>query len=133
MGEKVKMEELLLLWRKNLNEKDIVTKTSGESTEIFKTTKGNTTCKIKIMAKKLNNKNVTIVDGLNFFVDLKDITKTFSKHFACSVTIKPYQNSENMVFIQGYWVHELLDILQNELKLGKNFIIIEDKLNLKKK
>ena len=127
------MEELLTLWKKNLNEKDIITKISGDSSEVFKTTKGNTTCKIKIMAKKLYNKNVTIVDGLNFFVDLKDITKTFSKHFACAVTVKPYQNSEQMVFIQGYWVNELIDILLNELKLGKNFIVVEDKLNLKKK
>lgn len=127
------MDEVLQAWRKNLNEKDIVTKISGDNTEVFKTTKGNTTCKIKITAKKLYNKNVTIVDGLNFFVDLKEITKTFSKHFACAVTIKPFQNSENVVFIQGYWAHELVEILQGELKLSKNFIVVEDKLNLKKK
>ena len=127
------MDEMFTMWRKNLNEKDIITKTSGENTEVFKTTKGNSTCKIRIIAKKLCNKNVTIVDGLNFFVDLKDITKTFSKHFACSVSIKPFQNAEEAVFIQGYWVYELVEILQNELKLNKSFIVIEDKLKLKKK
>jgi translation initiation factor 1 (eIF-1/SUI1) len=126
------MDEVLLAWKKNLNEKDIITKISGDTSEVFKTTKGNTQCKVKIIAKKIANKNVTIIDGLNFFVDLKDITKTFSKHFACSVAIKPFQNSE-AIFIQGYWIFELVEILQGELKLSKNFIVVEDKLNLKKK
>ena len=88
------MDEILIAWKKNLNEKDIVTKTSSDTTEVLKTTKGNSTYKIKIIA----NKNVIIIDGLNFLIDLNDITKTFSKHFDCSVEIKLFQNTEAVLY-----------------------------------
>ena len=35
--------------------------------------------------------------------------------------------------IQGYWVPELIEILETELKLSKQFIKIDDQLGDKKK
>ncbi len=35
--------------------------------------------------------------------------------------------------IQGYWVPELLEIMETELKLSKQFIKVDDKLGDKKK
>jgi translation initiation factor 1 (eIF-1/SUI1) len=130
LSETYKMEEILNLWKKNLNEKSFITKTNSEQEQ---TVLSNNSLKVKIYAKKFNNKNVTVIDGLQNFTNIKDVIKIFSKHFACSVTIKEFQNSKEAVFIQGYWVSELVTLLQDEIKLNKQFIQVEDKLNLKTK
>jgi hypothetical protein len=130
LSETYKMEEILNLWKKNLNEKSFITKTNSEQEQTILT---NSSLKVKIYAKKLNNKNVTIIDGLQNFTSVKEVIKIFSKHFACSVTIKDFQNSKEAIFIQGYWVNELVTLLQEEIKLNKQFIQVEDKLNLKTK
>jgi len=126
----VKMDEILQKWKENLNEKSFITKTNSTNDSEVVT---NNQFKVKIFAKKLHNKNVTIVEGLQNFVNVKDVIKTFSKHFACSVTLKDFQEFKDAIFIQGYWVNELQTILLDEIKLNKKFIHIEDKLKLKKK
>jgi predicted ribosome-associated RNA-binding protein Tma20/translation initiation factor 1 (eIF-1/SUI1) len=124
-----RFDEILKRWKSNLNEKDLITKTNnGEVSEIL--SKGKE-IKVKIYGKKVNNKNATIVEGLENFINVKEAIKTFSKHFACSVTMKDFKELKNIIFIQGYWVNELQDILLNEIKLNKNFIVIDDKLKLK--
>ena len=45
-------------------------------------------------------------------------------------TLRPLKDA---IFIQGYWVSELVTLLQEEIKLKKEFIVVEDKLNLKSK
>lgn len=131
--ETAKMEDLLPRWKKNLNEKSFITKTSGEGDNQERTILTNNGLKVKIYARKISNKNVTIIDGLQNFVNVKDVIKIFSKHFACAVTLKDFQSSKDAVFIQGYWVSELVQLLQDEIKLDKKFIQVEDKLNLKTK
>lgn len=131
--ETAKMEDLLPRWKKNLNEKSFITKTSGEGDNQERTILTNNGLKVKIYARKISNKNVTIIDGLQNFVNVKDVIKIFSKHFACAVTLKDFQSSKDAVFIQGYWVSELVQLLQDEIKLDKKFIHVEDKLNLKTK
>lgn len=125
-----KMDELLLRWKKNLNEKSFITKTGSNNEQ---TILSNNQLKIKIHARKISNKNVTIIDGLQNFANVKDVIKIFSKHFACSVTLKDFQNVKDAIFIQGYWVSELVDLLQSEIKLKKEFIQVEDKLKIKNK
>ena len=89
---------------------------------------------IRIISKKINNKNVTLISGLEYFVDLKEATKSLAKHFATSVTIKDeIAGLKNAVFIQGHWVDELVDKLVSEFKINKKNIKIEDKLKNKKK
>ena len=89
---------------------------------------------IRIISKKINNKNVTLISGLEYFVDLKEATKSLAKHFATSVTIKDeIAGLKNAVFIQGHWVDELVEKLVNEFKINKKNIKIEDKLKNKKK
>jgi translation initiation factor 1 (eIF-1/SUI1) len=127
------MSEALERWKSSMIEKDFITKKNNENSEIIASTKGNAPLKVRVSAKKLNNKNVTIVEGLDKFVNIKDTVKTFAKHFACAVTIKEYQGSKEAIFIQGYWVNDLLEILENEFKLNKKFIQVEDKLKLKVK
>jgi translation initiation factor 1 (eIF-1/SUI1) len=128
--ETAKMDELLLRWKKNLNEKSFITRTGGGNDRTILNNHG---LKVKIYAKKITNKNVTIIDGLQNFVNVKDVIKIFSKHFACAVTLKDFQSVKDAVFIQGYWVSELVQLLQDEIKLDKKFIQVEDKLNLKTK
>jgi len=89
-------------WKNNLNEKDFITKTDGDNIERYSVSGGG--FKITIIARKINNKKVTIVDGLEHFLELKDVSKTFAKHFACSVTLKEFQskhevNQYNLVYI----------------------------------
>lgn len=146
------MLEVLERWKQNMVEKDFITKThfnnninnnnndniNGNENKIeilSASTKGNETLKVKIYAKKIHNKNVTIVEGLEkFLLDLKDVAKILAKHFACAVSIQDFSNTNTKaIFIQGYWVFELLEILQNEFKLNKQFIYVEDKLKLKSK
>ncbi len=136
--ESMRMDETLERWKNNLNEKDFITKTNSENVERFSI---NQKFKISIIAKKINNKKVTIVDGLEHFLDLKDVSQTFAKHFACAVTIKEFESKHNVsilsqkkaVFIQGYWIEELVVLLEGELKINKSFINITDKLGNKKK
>jgi predicted ribosome-associated RNA-binding protein Tma20/translation initiation factor 1 (eIF-1/SUI1) len=129
----LKIDEIIERWKSNLKGKDIITKTTGdEVSEICKVPVGGN-LKVRICAKKLNNKKVTIIEGLENFVNVKDAIKTFSKHFACAVTIKDHQHVKDAIFIQGYWVFELQTLLQSEIKLNKNFIQIDDKLGIKPK
>jgi len=117
----------------NLQEKDFITKSTNENTEILALNQGNA-FKIKIVAKKISNKKVTIVEGLKLLnFDYKTLTKSFAKKFACSVSIKDDNTFDNAICIQGYWVNELLDIFETELKLKKQFITVEDKIGKKKK
>ena len=128
--ETIKMDDLLLRWKSNLNEKSFITKTGANNEHTVLTNNG---LKVRINARKIANKNVTIIDGLQNFVNVKDVIKIFSKHFACAVTLKDFQSSKDAIFIQGYWVSELVTLLQEEIKLKKEFIVVEDKLNLKTK
>ena len=89
---------------------------------------------IRIISKKINNKNVTLISGLEYFVDVKEATKSLAKYFATSVTIKDeIAGLKNAVFIQGHWVDELVDKLVSEFKINKKNIKVEDKLKNKKK
>ena len=89
---------------------------------------------IRIISKKINNKNVTLISGLEYFVDLKEATKSLAKYFATSVTIKDeIAGLKNAVFIQGHWVDELVDKLVSEFKINKKNIKIEDKIKSHKK
>ena len=89
------MDDVLKRWRNNLNEKDFITKTNNETVERFSIS-GHQKFKINIIAKKMNNKNVTIIDGLDHFLELKEVSKIFAKHFACSVSIKEYQSKHDV-------------------------------------
>lgn len=132
--QKISFNDLQLKWKKNLNEKDFITKTDllNDESEIIQM-KGNVSLKVKIISRKINGKNVTFLTGLENFVNVKDAIKIFSKHFACSVCIKDFNGIKDAICIQGYWVSELKEILTNEIKLNKQFLEVEDKLNLKKK
>ena len=90
---------------------------------------------IRIISKKINNKNVTLISGLENFIDnISTVCKSLAKHFATSVTIKDeISGLKNAVFIQGYWVDELVEKLVNEFKINKRIIKIEDRLKNKKK
>ena len=94
----------------------------------------NSNVSIRIISKKINNKNVTLISGLDYFIDLKEATKSLAKHFATSVTIKDeIAGLKNAVFIQGHWVDELVEKLVSEFKINKKNIKIEDRLKNKKK
>jgi translation initiation factor 1 (eIF-1/SUI1) len=125
-----KMDDILIKWKKNLNEKSFITKTGPNNEQTILT---NNQLKVKIYARKIGNKKVTIIDGLQNFANVKEVIKIFAKHFACAVTLKEFQNCKEAVFVQGYWITEIIDLLQNEIKLNKQFIEVEDKLKLKKK
>jgi translation initiation factor 1 (eIF-1/SUI1) len=127
-----KVDEAMDVWKSNLNEKSFITKTGGEGSEC-EILSGNKPLQVKILAKKMFNKKVTLIGGLENFVNVKDVIKTFAKHFACAVTIKDVGDMKDAVCIQGYWVSDLVNLLQDEIKLDKKFIKVEDKLNIKKK
>ena len=94
----------------------------------------NSNVSIRIISKKINNKNVTLISGLDYFIDLKEATKSLAKHFATSVTIKDeIAGLKNAVFIQGHWVDELVEKLVSEFKINKKNIKVEDRLKNKKK
>ena len=61
---------------------------------------------IKIIAKKIRNKNVTLISGLENYIDnINTIYKSLAKHFATSATIKDEISAlKNAIFIQGHWV-----------------------------
>ena len=90
---------------------------------------------IKIIAKKIRNKNVTLISGLENYIDnINTIYKSLAKHFATSVTIKDeISGLKNVIFIQGHWVDELVEKLIEEFKINKRIIKVEDRLKTKKK
>ena len=87
---------------------------------------------IKIIAKKIRNKNVS---GLENYIDnINTICKSLAKHFATSVTVKDeISGLKNAIFIQGHWVDELVEKLIEEFKINKRIIKVEDRLKTKKK
>ena len=125
-----KMEDILEMWKRNLNEKSCIMRTNNEeSEEIF-----TNNLQIRIIAKKMNNKNVTLISGLDKFIDINQATKSLAKHFATSVTIKDeIAGLKNTIFIQGYWVNELVSKLVEEFKINKKIIKVEDRLKSKVK
>ena len=77
---------------------------------------------------------MTLISGLEYFVDLKEATKSLAKYFATSVTIKDeIAGLKNAVFIQGHWVDELVEKLVSEFKINKKNIKVEDKIKSHKK
>ena len=90
---------------------------------------------IKIIAKKIRNKNVTLISGLENYIDnINTICKSLAKHFATSVTVKDeISGLKNAIFIQGHWVDELVEKLIEEFKINKRIIKVEDGLKTKKK
>ena len=90
---------------------------------------------IKIIAKKIRNKNVTLVSGLENYIDnINTICKSLAKHFVTSVTVKDeISGLKNVIFIQWHWVDELVEKLIEEFKINKRIIKVEDRLKTKKK
>lgn len=125
-----KIEDIIEMWKRNLNEKSCIMRSNNEeSEEIF-----TNNLQIRIIAKKMNNKNVTLISGLDKFIDINQATKSLAKHFATSVTIKDeIAGLKNTIFIQGYWVNELVSKLVEEFKINKKIIKIEDRLKSKVK
>lgn len=131
-GYTYNISEIIEMWERNLNQKSIVIKTNliNQTQEEVKTNN----LKIRIISKKINNKNVTLVSGLENFIDVKEACKNLAKHFASSVAIKDEVSGlKNVVLIQGHWVNELVEKLINEFKINKKIIKIEDRLKNKKK
>ena len=125
-----KIEDILEMWKRNLNEKSCIMRTNNEESEEIYTNN----LQIRIIAKKMNNKNVTLISGLDKFIDLNQATKSLAKHFATSVTIKDeIAGLKNTIFIQGYWVNELVSKLVEEFKINKKIIKVEDRLKSKVK
>ena len=93
----MKSEEVLERFVYNLREKDFITISNNENSEVL--AQGGS-FKIKIVAKKISNKNVTIVEGLNKLnFEIKNLTKIFSKKFACSVSVKDDNVFDHVYFI----------------------------------
>ena len=90
---------------------------------------------IKIIAKKIRNKNVTLISGLENYIDnINTICKSLAKHFVTSVTVKDeISGLKNVIFIQEHWVDELVEKLIEEFKINKRIIKVEDRLKTKKK
>ena len=131
-GKDYDIAEILEYFQRQLKSKSCIVKISpdGEIEEEII----NSNISIRIISKKFNNKNVTLISGLDYFVDLKEATKSLSKHFATSVTIKDeIDGLKNAVFIQGHWVDELVLKLVSEFKINKNNIKVEDRIKKNKK
>ena len=128
-----KMDEILEMWKNNLIEKNFVIKTNISENKSEAFIKQN--LQIRIISKKIHNKNVTLISGLENFIDNIDtVCKSLAKYFATSVTIKDeICGLKNAVFIQGHWVDELVEKLINEFKINKRIIKVEDRLKNKKK
>ena len=130
-GKDYDIAEIIEYFKDQLKSKSCIVKISadGEIEEEIV----NSNVSIRIISKKINNKNVTLISGLDYFVDLKEVVKTLAKHFATSVTIKDeISGLKNAVFIQGHWVDELVEKLTNEFKINKSRIKVEDRLKNKK-
>ena len=131
-GKDYDISEIIEYFQRQLKGKSCIVKISpdGEIEEEIV----NSNVSIRIISKKINNKNVTLISGLDHFIDLKEATKSLAKHFATSVTIKDeIAGLKNAVFIQGHWVDELVDKLVSEFKINKKNIKVEDRLKNKKK
>ena len=131
-GKNYDISEIIEYFQRQLKGKSCIVKISpdGEIEEEIV----NSNVSIRIISKKINNKNVTLVSGLDYFIDIKEATKSLAKHFATSVTIKDeISGLKNALFIQGHWVDELVDKLVTEFKINKKNIKVEDRLKTKKK
>ena len=131
-GKNYDISEIIEYFQRQLKGKSCIVKISpdGEIEEEII----NSNVSIRIISKKINNKNVTLISGLDYFIDLKEATKSLAKHFATSVTIKDeIAGLKNAVFIQGHWVDELVEKLVSEFKINKKNIKVEDRLKNKKK
>ena len=131
-GKDYDISEIIEYFQRQLKGKSCIVKISpdGEIEEEIV----NSNVSIRIISKKINNKNVTLISGLDHFIDLKEATKSLAKHFATSVTIKDeIAGLKNAVFIQGHWVDELVDKLVSEFKINKKNIKVEDRLKNKRK
>ena len=131
-GKDYDISEIIEYFQRQLKGKSCIVKISpdGEIEEEIV----NSNVSIRIISKKINNKNVTLISGLDHFIDLKEATKSLAKHFATSVTIKDeIAGLKNAVFIQGHWVDELVGKLVSEFKINKKNIKVEDRLKNKKK
>ena len=131
-GKDYDIAEILEYFQRQLKSKSCIVKISPDGEVEEEVIYSNVS--IRIISKKINNKNVTLISGLNYFVDLKEATKSLAKHFATSVTIKDeIAGLKKAVFIQGHWVDELVDKLVSEFKINKKNIKVEDRLKNKKK
>ena len=131
-GKDYDISEILEHFERQLKSKSCIVKISPDGEIEEEVIYSNVS--IRIISKKINNKNVTLISGLEYFIDLKEATKSLAKHFATSVTIKDeIAGLKNAVFIQGYWVDELVEKLVSEFKINKKNIKVEDKLKNKKK
>lgn len=131
-GKNYDISEIIEYFQRQLKGKSCIVKISpdGEIEEEIV----NSNVSIRIISKKINNKNVTLVSGLDYFIDIKEATKSLAKHFATSVTIKDeISGLKNALFIQGHWVDELVEKLVTEFKINKKNIKVEDRLKTKKK
>ena len=131
-GKNYDIGEIIEYFQRQLKSKSCIVKISpnGEIEEEII----NSNVSIRIISKKINNKNVTLVSGLDYFIDIKEATKSLAKYFATSVTIKDeIAGLKNALFIQGHWVDELVEKLVSEFKINKKNIKIEDRLKNKKK
>ena len=131
-GKNYDISEIIEYFQRQLKGKSCIVKISpdGEIEEEII----NSNVSIRIISKKINNKNVTLISGLDYFIDLKEATKSLAKHFATSVTIKDeIAGLKNAVFIQGHWVDELVEKLVSEFKINKKNIKVEVRLKNKKK
>ena len=131
-GKDYDISEILEYFERKLKSKSCIVKISPDGEIEEEVIYSNVS--IRIISKKINNKNVTLISGLEYFIDLKEATKSLAKHFATSVTIKDeIAGLKNAVFIQGHWVDELVEKLVSEFKINKKNIKVEDKLKNKKK
>ena len=131
-GKDYDISEILEHFERQLKSKSCIVKISPDGEIEEEVIYSNVS--IRIISKKINNKNVTLISGLEYFIDLKEATKSLAKHFATSVTIKDeIAGLKNAVFIQGHWVDELVEKLVSEFKINKKNIKVEDKLKNKKK
>ena len=131
-GKDYDISEILEHFERQLKSKSCIVKISPDGEIEEEVIYSNVS--IRIISKKINNKNVTLISGLEYFIDLKEATKSLAKHFATSVTIKDeIAGLKNAVFIQGHWVDELVEKLVSEFKIHKKNIKVEDKLKNKKK
>ena len=131
-GKDYDIAEILEYFQRQLKSKSCIVKISPDGEIEEEVIYSNVS--IRIISKKINNKNVTLISGLEYFVDLKEATKSLAKYFATSVTIKDeIAGLKNAVFIQGHWVDELVDKLVTEFKINKKNIKVEDKIKSHKK
>ena len=131
-GKDYDISEILEYFQRQLKSKSCIVKISPDGEIEEEVIYSNVS--IRIISKKINNKNVTLISGLEYFVDLKEATKSLAKYFATSVTIKDeIAGLKNAVFIQGHWVDELVDKLVTEFKINKKNIKVEDKIKSHKK